>query len=60
MGMAIAGYIKRPLNMLERAALIAAGVLMTIPNYTSSAAGLALALIIILVNVKGAKKEARA
>lgn len=60
-GIAIAGYFRHELSMVERALLIVAGVCMTVPNYVSSFVGLAVGLGTLLLNsVMNKKKETEA
>lgn len=51
-GMSVAGYVRKTLNMVGRIALLVAGICMTIPSYIASAVGLILALVVVILNSK--------
>lgn len=60
-GIAVAGYFRHGLNMVERILLIAAGICMTVPNVVSSVTGLAIGAVTLLFNYRfhgGKEKEA--
>ena len=60
-GIAVAGYFRHGLNMVERLLLIAAGICMTVPNVVSSVTGLAIGAVTLLFNYRfhgGKEKEA--
>jgi TRAP transporter 4TM/12TM fusion protein len=50
MGIAVAGYIKKPLYVLVRILLIVSGILMIIPHVVISAVGLVLMIFLVLIS----------
>lgn len=57
LAVAAEGWFKSEMNMLERAALLAGGILMIIPGLVTDLAGLIITLVVVSLNQFKAKKE---
>ena len=55
LGVAVAGYFKKPMRMFERAILFIGGGAMLVPNITVAFVGLAVGSIMVLLNTRTAK-----
>ena len=56
--MAFQGWLKWKLNLLERVIFVAGGMLMFIPGTVTDIAGIAIIVILFLINVKKWRKPA--
>jgi len=59
-GMGVAGYIKKELSITYRLLLIVAGVLMVIPEYIESIAGIIVFGVIYFLNSRSGKEQVKA
>lgn len=57
LGMAIAGYTGKKLNMIERTVMFLGGAAMLIPNVTVSIVSFVVATIVLLINIKSLRKK---
>ena len=56
-GMAIAGYISKPLNYFYRTIFLACGILLMIPNFIISMVGLIIGVAVYIINCGVLKKK---